>query len=175
MLIVKYNPEWITHFEKIKEKLSDALDSINVDIQHVGSTSVPKLSAKPIIDIDIIYNENADFEHIKNNLESLGYYHNGNQNVEGREVFKRNGKVENEVLDKITHHLYVCKHDCWELQRHILFRDYLRKHEIARNFYQNLKYQIAKETNQDKKLYANMKEMRTNSFIDYVIEVSKGW
>jgi len=173
MLLVKYTPEWINNFEKIKEKLSDVLSTVTVEIEHVGSTSIPQLDAKPIIDIDIIYNQESDFQTIKKHLESLGYYHNGNQDIEGREVFKRNGMGKNEVLDKITHHLYVCKHDCWELQRHILFRDYLRKHEIARNFYQHLKYQIAKETNQDKKLYANMKEMKANSFIDYVIELSK--
>jgi GrpB-like predicted nucleotidyltransferase (UPF0157 family) len=173
MLIVEYNPEWITHFEKIKEKLSNVLFGIDVTIQHVGSTSIPNLAAKPIIDLDIIYYETTDFEHIKKKFESLGYYHNGNQNVEGREVFKRNGMGKVEILDKITHHLYVCKYDCTELNRHILFRDYLRKHEIARDFYQNLKYQIAEETNQDRKLYANMKEMRANSFIDYVIELSK--
>jgi GrpB-like predicted nucleotidyltransferase (UPF0157 family) len=173
MLIVKYNPEWITHFEKIKEKLSDVLISTNVEIEHVGSTSVPNLDAKPIIDIDIIYHQNSDFQYIKKCLESLDYFHNGNQDVEGREVFKRNGMEKDEVLDKITHHLYVCKHDCWELERHILFRDYLRKHVIARNFYQNLKYEIAEEVNQDRKLYANLKQLKVNSFIDYVIELSK--
>jgi GrpB-like predicted nucleotidyltransferase (UPF0157 family) len=173
MLIIKYNPEWITHFEKIKEKLWNVLNGTNVEIEHVGSTSVPKLDAKPIIDIDIIYYEATDFQNIKKNLESLEYFHNGNQDIEGREVFKRNGAEKDEILDKITHHLYVCKHDCWELQRHILFRDYLRKHEIARNFYQNLKYQIAEEANQDRKLYANLKQLKANSFIDYIIELSK--
>jgi GrpB-like predicted nucleotidyltransferase (UPF0157 family) len=173
MLIEKYNPEWVTQFEKIKAKLSDSLESIKVNIEHIGSTSIPNLAAKPIIDIDIIYYQDFDFQLIKTQLESLGYYHNGNQDVEGREVFKRNGMIKDEILDTITHHLYVCKHDCWELQRHILFRDYLRKHEIARNYYQNLKYQIAEEGNQDRKLYANLKQLKANSFIDYVIELSK--
>ncbi len=173
MLIIKYNPEWITHFEKIKEKLSDALDNKNVDIQHVGSTSIPKLDAKPIIDIDIIHYQGSDFQGIKNNLDSIGYSHNGDQGVEGREVFKRNGYGNDEILDEIKHHLYVCKHDCWELQRHILFRDYLRKNEMARSFYQKLKYQIAEEANQDRKIYANMKEISANSFINYVIELSR--
>jgi GrpB-like predicted nucleotidyltransferase (UPF0157 family) len=173
MLIVKYNPEWITHFEKIKAKLWYVLNGTNIEIEHVGSTSVPKLDAKPIIDIDVICYQDADFQGIKKCLESLGYFHNGNQGVEGREVFKRNGIGKDDVLDKITHHLYVCKHDCWELQRHILFRDYLRKNEIAKEFYQNLKYQIAEEANQDRKLYAHLKQLKANSFIDYIIELSK--
>lgn len=173
MLIKNYNPEWGIQFEKIKEKLLIGLSGIEINIEHIGSTSVPSLAAKPIIDIDIVYNESPDFETIKKNLEGMGYFHNGNQDVEGREVFKRTGKNENEVLDKISHHLYVCKHDCTELQRHLLFRDYLRKHEVARNFYQNLKYQIAEEANNDKKQYANIKELKANSFINYIIELSQ--
>lgn len=173
MVIVKHNPEWINQFEQIKEKLSQSLMGISVNIEHVGSTSVPQLDAKPIIDIDIIYYQVFDFERIKNNLESFGYYHNGNQDIEGREVFKRNAKQDDEILDKISHHLYVCKNDSEELRRHILSRDYLRKNEIARDFYQNLKYQIAEEANQDRKLYAQLKQLKANSFIDFIIELSR--
>ena len=173
MLLVDYNPEWINQFEKIKEKLSQFLLGIDVNIEHIGSTSVPQLAAKPIIDIDIIYYQSVDFERIKNSLESFGYYHNGNQDIEGREVFKRNAKQDDEILDKISHHLYVCKNNCEELHRHILSRDYLRKNEIAREFYQNLKYQIAKEANQDRKLYAQLKQLKANSFINFIIELSR--
>ncbi len=173
MIIVKYNTEWVNHFEQIKEKLSKALVGIDVNIEHVGSTSVPQLAAKPIIDIDIIYYQVADFEYIKINLESFGYYHNGNQGIEGREVFKRNSVQDDEVLHKIPHHLYVCKNDSEELHRHILSRDYLRKNEIAREFYENLKYQIAEEANQDRKLYAELKQLKANSFINYIIELAR--
>ena len=69
--------------------------------------------------------------------------------------------------------MYVCQFGCVELNRHILFRNYLIQHEIARNFYENLKRQIAKEANEDKKLYANLKETKANSFIDYIVELSK--
>jgi GrpB-like predicted nucleotidyltransferase (UPF0157 family) len=173
MLIEQYNPEWVNQFAKIKEKLLIGLAEIKVNIEHIGGTSVPNLAAKPIIDIDIIYYESSDFEHIKKHLEWLGYFHNGCQGVEGREVFKRTGTNENVVLDKITHHLYVCKYDCGELKRHIFFRDYLKNHETARVFYQNLKYQIAAEANNDRKLYANIKEIKEGSFINYIIELSK--
>lgn len=173
MVIVQYNPDWVYQFEKIKEKLSKTLTGITVNIEHIGSTSIPNLAAKAIVDIDIIYNESPDFEHIKKNLEWLGYFHNGNQGVEGREVFKRNNASDDDVLDKIPHHLYVCKYNCVELQRHLLFRDYLRNNEVARNFYQNLKYQIAEEANNDRKIYASIKEIKANSFINYIIELSK--
>ncbi|MCU0326795.1 MAG: GrpB family protein [Spirosomaceae bacterium] len=170
ILIEEYNPEWVIQFEKIKEKLAKALLGINVEIEHIGSTSIQNLAAKPIIDVDIVYFDNSDFGDIKKGLESLGYFHNGNQGIEGREVFKRTGN--DEILDRITHHLYVCKADSEELRRHIAFRNYLQKHEVARSFYQSLKYKIAEEANQNKKLYAEMKELKAKSFIDYIIEVS---
>lgn len=173
MLLQPYTPTWASNFEEIKKILNQEMPDYILDIQHVGSTSVPNLSSKPIIDIDIIFRKNDDFEKIKNSLEQLGYYHNGNQGIEGREVFKRNGKQTHEILDKITHHLYVCKHDAVELQRHILFRDYLRKDELTRNYYEKLKYEIAAETNQHKSDYATQKQLKANPFIDYVIELEK--
>ena len=173
MLISDYNAEWPTHFENINNKLLKILSGLMVKIEHIGSTAVPGLAAKPIIDIDIIYNESSDFEYIKNKLGSAGYFHNGNQDVAGREVFKRNGQNDDEILDKIVHHLYICRYDCAELHRHILFRNYLRKYAIAREFYEHLKYEIAKEVKNDRKLYANSKELKANSFINYLIELSK--
>jgi GrpB-like predicted nucleotidyltransferase (UPF0157 family) len=173
MLLQPYTSQWADDFEKIKNVLDQEISHYILDIQHVGSTSVPNLASKPIIDIDIIYRKNADFENIKNGLQKLGYFHNGNQGIEGREVFKRNGKQTHEILDNITHHLYVCKHDAVELQRHILFRDYLRKDELTRNYYEKLKYEIAVETNQHKSDYAALKQLKANPFIDYVIELEK--
>ena len=173
MLIQPYTTNWAEGFEKIKKILNQEICDYVLDIEHVGSTSVPNLPAKPIIDIDIVYRENDNFENIKNGLEKLGYYYNGNQGIEGREVFKRNGKHKNDVLDNITHHLYVCKHDSVEFQRHILFRDYLRKDEMTRNYYQQFKLELANEIKNDKVKYAELKQLRANPFIDYVIELEK--
>ena len=173
MLIQEYNPNWANYFEKIKEVINSSIFNYILDIQHVGSTAVPNLAAKPIIDIDIIYGKESDFDYIKTTLEKLGYYHNGNQGIEGREVFKRNGKIVDEILDKITHHLYVCKSNCLELQRHILFRDYLRKDKLTCKFYEKLKYKIAEETQNNKANYAALKQLKANPFIDYVIELER--
>lgn len=173
MLISAYDAVWPTHFENINKKLLNILSGLTLNIEHIGSTAVPGLAAKPIIDIDIIYHESSDFENIKNKLAIIGYYHNGNQNVEGREVFKRSGKIDDEVLDKIAHHLYVCRNDCPELHRHILFRNYLRKYPIAREYYEQLKYELAKEAKNNRKLYAGNKELKANSFINFIVELSK--
>ncbi len=173
MLIEAYNPKWATNFTLIKEVLNEKLSNLVIGIEHIGSTSVPNLAAKPIIDIEIIYNENSHFENIKNALINLGYYHNGNQDVEGRVVFKRTGNHQNEILDNIKHHLYVCKEGCLELQRHLLFRDYLRKNDIASKYYKRLKLEIAEEANNNKTEYASLKELKANSLINYVIELKR--
>lgn len=172
MLLQEYKESWAENFTKLKEVISKALINLKVSIEHVGSTSIPGLAAKPIIDIDLVYDKNTAFEDIKRRLEKIGYYHNGNQGIPGREVFKRN-KNTHEVLDIIAHHLYVCPADSEELQGHILFRDYLLVNKDARALYQKLKYEIAEEAGQDRKKYAQLKETKLSDFITGIIENAK--
>lgn len=173
MLIEKYNPDWIQQFESIKQAISNALNGATCTIEHVGSTAVPELDAKPIIDLDIIYTNEEEFLSIKTALEQIGYFHNGNQGIEEREAFKRNGKLLHPILDTIPHHLYVCPAHSKALERHLLSRNYLRKHEWARIKYQQMKYEIAERAGQDRKKYAALKELTVNDFIDTIIAEEK--
>jgi len=174
MILEKYSASWVTDFANIKLALQKAiLPTIPYTIEHIGSTAVPNLAAKPIIDVDIIYTINTDFDKIKLGLLQIGYYHNGNQGIENREVFKRDGKHNNSVLDAVPHHLYVCPIGCKALERHLLFRNFLVKNQWAMLQYQQMKYELAIKANQDKKLYAYLKEMHTNKFIDLIIEKEK--
>lgn len=173
MLIEKYNPDWIQQFENIKQAISNALEAVTCTIEHVGSTAVPELDAKPIIDLDIIYTNEEEFLSIKTALEQIGYFHNGNQGIEEREAFKRNGKLLHPILDTIPHHLYVCPAHSKALERHLLSRNYLRKHEWARIKYQQMKYEIAERAGQDRKKYAALKELTVNDFIDTIIAGEK--
>lgn len=173
MVLQKYSPRWINDFTAIKNEIDKALNGLEYTIEHVGSTSVPNLDSKPIIDIDIIYFEDQSFEKIKHGLEKTGYFHNGNQGIEDRDVFKRNGRSTNLVLDTVKHHLYVCPVGSKALERHILSRDFLRKNDWARLKYQEMKYELAEKAGQDRKIYANLKELNVNSFIDTIIEEEK--
>jgi len=173
MLIEKYTLKWIKDFTDIKSEIDNGLHGLLYTIEHVGSTSVPNLDSKPIIDIDIIYPKQQDFEKIKSGLEKIGYCHNGNQGIEDRDVFKRIGKLTNNILDTIKHHLYVCPVDSKALERHILSRNFLRKNDWARIRYQQIKYELADKSNQDKKVYATLKELNVNNFIDSIIEEEK--
>lgn len=173
MVLEKYNSIWIKYFTDIKREIEIVFNGIEYNIEHVGSTSVPKLDSKPIIDIDIIFFSLGDFEKIKNRLEKLGYFHNGDQDILDREVFKRNGNFKNEILDTISHHLYVCPLNSKALERHLLSRNFLRKNEWARIKYQQLKYEMAERANQDRKKYQELKELNVNDFIDSIIELQK--
>ena len=173
MILEKYSTRWAEDYRKIVTEINTVLDGLVYAIEHVGSTSVPNLDSKPIIDIDIIYLWPVDFEKIKSGLEKLGYYHNGNQGVEDRDVFKRSGKKTNEILEAIQHHLYVCPADSKALERHILSRNFLRKNDWARLKYQQMKYDLAEMAHQDRKIYAELKELHMNGFIDSMIEEEK--
>ena len=92
MLIQDYQEQWVNDFDRIKKTLEENISSKDIQIEHIGSTSVKNLAAKPIIDIDIIYEKPALFNQIKKGLKKMGYFHNGDQGIEGREVFKLEGR-----------------------------------------------------------------------------------
>lgn len=151
VVVEDYNPNWKIEFEKIKDELMMVLSDKIISVEHVGSTSVEGLAAKPIIDIDIVIDNN--FEEVKIALESISYIYEGDLGIHGREAFKYYNK---EHLMK--HHLYVCNKDNKELYRHIKFRDYLKAHEVDRNRYGSVKKEMAKKYPEDIELYIDGKE-----------------
>lgn len=173
MLIEKYTTDWIKDFTDLKSELDKGLFGLKYNIEHVGSTSVQNLDSKPIIDIDIIYQNKSDFKKIKSRLMQIDYFHNGNQGIDNRDVFKRNKNSANKILDSVNHHLYVCLSNSQALERHLLSRDFLRKNDWARLEYQKMKYELAEKANQDKKKYAELKELNVNKFIDKIIDAEK--
>ncbi len=139
VIVESYNSEWKRDFEDIRSELMAVLEGKVISIEHVGSTSVEGLSAKPIIDIDVVIEDEDAFPAVKAAMESIGYTHEGDLGIPGREAFKYKGK---EHLRK--HHLYVCTKDARELKRHISFRDYLRTHPEAVRAYSRVKEEGAK-------------------------------
>lgn len=134
VVVLPYDEQWKQAFVHIKEEIQEALGSLALSIEHVGSTSVRGLSAKPIIDIDIVIRDYAVFDAVVAALEEIGYHHEGNLGIAEREAFKYDGK---EHLQK--HHLYVCPQDSAELKRHVAFRNYLRSHPEAVLEYSRIK------------------------------------
>ncbi|MBP1585859.1 MAG: GrpB family protein [Lachnospiraceae bacterium] len=134
IVVLPYDERWKQDFIQIQNELSAALGSLAVRIEHVGSTSVPGLSAKPIIDIDVVIRDYSVFEDVVSALGKIGYVHEGDKGIPAREVFGYEGK---EHLRE--HHLYVCPEDSAELKRHTSFRDYLRSHPGAVQEYSRVK------------------------------------
>jgi len=132
--VLPYCERWDQDFAQIRDELRQALGPLALSIEHVGSTSVRGLSAKPIIDIDIVIRDYSWFEAVVSALKAIGYYHEGDLGISGREAFRYDGK---DHLQK--HHLYVCAQDSAELKRHLAFRDYLRSHPKAVNEYSRIK------------------------------------
>lgn len=139
VVVLPYDEQWKKDFHNIKAELTGALGKFALRIEHVGSTSVQGLSAKPIIDIDVVIKDYTVLREVVCALEKIGYRHEGNLGIVGREAFKYDGK---EHLRK--HHLYVCPEDSPELKRHIAFRDYLQTHPDAMREYSHIKEEGAK-------------------------------
>lgn len=139
VVVLPYDRAWKEAFEKIKGEIENAIGDSIVGVEHVGSTSVEGMSAKPCIDIDIVIEDYTVFDEVVNKLSAIGYIHEGDLGIKGREAFK--------YMDKphlMTHHLYVCPKNSEELHRHIAFRDYLRSNPGAVKRYSNVKETAAK-------------------------------
>ncbi len=109
-----------------------------IGIEHVGSTSVEGMSAKPIIDIDVIIQDYAAFDAVVRRLEAIGYIHEGDLGIKDREAFKYANKPHLR-----QHHLYVCPQQSEELHRHITFRDFLASNPESVKKYSAVKEKAA--------------------------------
>lgn len=171
-LLEPYNPEWGKSFAALKQVLLEALHGleVEVEVQHVGSTSIPGMMAKPILDVDIIIHDKSLLEAITQLLQQLGYRYRGDQGIEGRFAFRQS--AENTPLTSVkkrwqAHHLYVCYADSLALKNHLLFRDALLSDpELARR-YALLKMLLASGTGIAREEYTRQKT-------DFVLAVLAG-
>ena len=134
VVVVPYDETWKADFEEIKNEIEKAMGDWIVGIEHIGSTSVEGLSAKPCIDIDVIIKDYSVFDAVVRELEAIGYIHEGDLGIKDREAFKYTDKQHLR-----QHHLYVCPQYSRELHRHITFRDFLRSDPEAVRIYSAVK------------------------------------
>ena len=133
--VVPYNEAWKFAFEEIKTEIEAVIGEMILGIEHIGSTSVKGLSAKPCIDVDVIIKDYSVFDEIIKKLGTVGYIHEGDLGIKDREAFKYTDKPH-----LMIHHLYVCPQNSEELRRHLAFRDFLRHNAEAVK-----KYSLVKE------------------------------
>jgi len=168
--LVPYDPEWPARFKRLRATLLAALSGSEVSVEHVGSTAVPGLAAKPILDIDVVFAGTTTFAEVRSKLEAVGYVYKGDQVIAGREAFRAEGDDvprEGNASRWPSHHVYVCRTDSRELRRHIAFRDALRASPSLVARYAALKRTLAHDSGDDREAYTEAKS-------DFVEEVISG-
>jgi GrpB-like predicted nucleotidyltransferase (UPF0157 family) len=160
LVVADYDDRWPIHFEEIAQVVRPAIADLDAQIEHVGSTAVPGLAAKPIIDIDVVVPSATDVPTAIERLRSLGYVYQGDKGFRGREAFMWPRGAR-------PHHLYVVVRGSRPHLDHIRFRNYLRDHpEVARE-YAALKTSLAAQHGDDRLGYTNAKT-------DFVTGVLRG-
>ena len=150
VIIQDYDPRWPHLFEALRSRIESVIHGMAAAVEHVGSTAVPGLAAKPVIDIDVLLRSDTDLPVVIARLASIGYEHRGDLGVTGREAFRT-------PPSDVPHHLYVCPSNSSEYKRHILFRDYLRAHPVDANSYASLKRELVRTLGHDREAYTKAK------------------
>ena len=139
--VVDWTPRWAEQFEEVAAVLREALTQVpGARVEHVGSTSVPGLAAKPILDIDVVV-EAPDVPAAVAALESAGYVHRGDLGVTGREAFRAPGPPRRNV--------YVCTAGTTNVRNHLAVRDVLRSRDDLREAYAAVKTALAADPGMD--------------------------
>jgi len=165
-----YKPQWKVEFEQLCYVFSEVLHDIPVTIEHVGSTAIPGMIAKPILDIDIIPEKAETLTVITKQLKQVGYLFKNEQGVKDRFVFKQTNlfiPATNTNKKWMTHHLYVCLSNSLALKNHLLFRDALLKDEELAHKYYQLKTELLAEKGMTRETY----NKRKTDFILSVLEM----
>ena len=139
--VVDWSPQWAQDYDEVARVLRRALSGVaSATVEHVGSTSVPGLAAKPILDIDVIVDA-ADSPAAVAALESVGYVHRGDLGVSGREAFRAPGPPRRNV--------YVCTAGTTHVRNHLAVRDVLRGRQDLRDAYASVKLALAADPEMD--------------------------
>ncbi|HEY0615022.1 MAG TPA: GrpB family protein [Candidatus Elarobacter sp.] len=150
VVVVPYDPSWATAFEALRDRIAPALAGLAAGIEHVGSTAVPGLDAKPVVDIDVVIRHAEDLPEVVRRLGTLGYAHLGDLGIVGREAFRSPPGLP-------RHHLYVCAAGGAALQAHLILRDALRADPELTAAYAALKRELAARYRHDRDSYAEGK------------------
>ena len=170
LIVLPYDPNWKIEFERIRDYLMEQIGDLIVEIKHGGSTSVPGLAAKPIIDIFAMMKSYDIFPEIVARLEKIGFVHEGDGGIKDREVFKR-------IIpdDFMNYHFYVCPKNSEENRRHTIFRNALLNDKNIADEYGKLKMRLIEEVNGDRVLYTNSKTDFILGVINNAIQVNEFW
>ncbi|MEY3901843.1 MAG: hypothetical protein RL189_1149 [Pseudomonadota bacterium] len=146
-----WSPKWSADFIVLKNRLETILGALPCTIEHVGSTSVEGLCAKPIIDIDIMVSDDTALAAVITKLTSAGFVHRGNLGISGREAFR----IPEDFGPKA--HIYAGKFEIVAFKNHLAVRDALRGSQALRDEYGQIKSDIAAAVGNDIEEYVRRK------------------
>lgn len=149
--LVPHRKEWKALFEREKKLLHAALGDYALAIEHIGSTAIAGIFAKPIIDILVGVGDLSEVEKYLSPLEQIGYEYRGEAGIAGRRYFRKG------ISAVSTHHLSIAETGGEIWRRHILFRDYLRANAEAAQRYDELKKNLATKFRDRREDYTNAK------------------
>ena len=155
-----YNPKWKELYVQESKIISSQISDFLVDIQHIGSTAIPGIMAKPIIDIAVAINSLENIGKIIEPLREIGFIYRGEQGIPDRHLFIKGGE------EFRTHHMHVMHNSHYEWKKHILFRDYLINHPEEVKKYSELKKRLEKQFKEDRESYTESK----SEFIEGILK-----
>ena len=150
IVVLDYDPTWSAIFERLRSDIWPVISDLATSIEHIGSTSVEGLPAKPVIDMTVVVAAPSEMPQVIDRLATLGYRHRGDQGVPGREAFARPDGTS-------AHHLYTCVAGTLGLRNHLAIRDYLRQHPAQAQAYGHLKKRLAAQFPHDIDAYIDGK------------------
>jgi GrpB-like predicted nucleotidyltransferase (UPF0157 family) len=159
--VFAYQPDWPDSFEQERGRLHPSIGRLVLDIQHIGSTSVPGLAAKPIIDIAVAVASSEVIPECRQPLCSLGYTDRGDCGQDGGYLF-----VKESAPEVRTHHLHIVGIDDQQWRNYLLLRDLLRVDETLRASYAKLKERLQHQFANDPRGYTTAKH-------DFICEALK--
>ena len=151
--VVPHNPEWKNLFKTEARAIATILGSNAIDIHHIGSTSIPNIYAKPIIDILVAVKEIDRVDSKSSSMENLGYQAMGEFGIEDRRFFRKHNSSGIR-----THHVHIFPANSPQIKRHLAFRDYIIAHPASAEQYSNLKRQLAQQYPHDIESYMDGKD-----------------
>ena len=159
--VVPWSADWARDFERVSADLCTALATVpGTRIEHVGSTAVPGLAAKPILDIDVIVSR-ADVAAAVEALTVIGYVHRGDLGVVGREAF-------HPPDEQPRRNVYVCEDGTTNVRNHLAVRDTLKARDDLRDAYAEVKLALADDPEVDIDTYI----ARKSAVVSRVLEAS---
>ena len=157
-VVADYDPAWPGVFERLRDRLDAALAGVPHVTEHVGSTAVRGLAAKPIIDVDVVVTDETAVVRAVRALTAAGWQHEGDLGIKGREAFLP-------PSDAAYHHLYLVVAGSRPHRDHIDLRDFLRAHPAHAARYAALKRQLAVLLETDRDAYVRGKEDMITEFL----------